>query len=131
MEQLLTSMLSALFLLPTCVALASGAILLIQVSLSYLTRSQNNPDTQSEISTHTTRVSTLGGRVIFEYYVVRLLACLMLTALGIVEITVDAEKENVALLCIFVRFPAEAHCSILSKFWSDLFDSISTLVYFN
>lgn len=72
--------------------------------MSRLVQSPGNSDSQSTTTGHP-RVSVLGGPVIFGYYIVRLAACLTLTAIGVVQV-VKEEKENVQfilLLCVSVR----------------------------
>ncbi|KAE9400658.1 P-loop containing nucleoside triphosphate hydrolase protein [Gymnopus androsaceus JB14] len=86
------------FLFSSCVAVASAALLLLHVSISRLTRPQDDSDAS------TSHVSTLGGPVIFGCYLVRLVACFALTGIAIVQLLKEEVEQwiRVALLCIFL-----------------------------
>ncbi|KAE9405089.1 P-loop containing nucleoside triphosphate hydrolase protein [Gymnopus androsaceus JB14] len=66
---------SSSFLIPTCVAIASAALLLLHASVSRLKRFQDEDESEESPAGIRGHVSTLGGPVIFGYYLVRLAAC--------------------------------------------------------
>ncbi|KAF9030066.1 P-loop containing nucleoside triphosphate hydrolase protein [Rhodocollybia butyracea] len=109
----------ASFLIPSCVAIASAALLLLHVSASHLKSwSETDSDALAQPRRH---ISALGGPVIFGYYVVRLAACLALVGLAAVPIVKDEgeKKIHVAVLCIFVYAAALAFASVLANWrWS-------------
>lgn len=97
---------SSSFLIPSCVAIASAALLLIHASVSRLKRSESLDEDVSNSPTGIRgHVSALGGSVIFGYYLVRLASCFALTGISVALLLKEKNGRGtyIALLCIFVR----------------------------
>ncbi|KIK62964.1 hypothetical protein GYMLUDRAFT_259735 [Collybiopsis luxurians FD-317 M1] len=110
---------SVTFLVPTSVAIASAALLLLHLSVSRLSASRH--DTQDVAPGIRGHVSDLGGPVIFGYYLVRLAACAALTGISAAQL-VKGDGERwvfIAMICIFAYSTALALASVLANWrWS-------------
>ncbi|KAJ3786105.1 hypothetical protein GGU10DRAFT_291027 [Lentinula aff. detonsa] len=106
------------FLIPTCVAVASLALLLLHISVS---RFNAEPaDASGVVWTRLKRqITTLGGPTIFSFHLVRLLSCATLVALTITELVCEKSSTSIALLCIFLYTTALSLFSLVTSYrWS-------------
>ncbi|KAE9397830.1 P-loop containing nucleoside triphosphate hydrolase protein [Gymnopus androsaceus JB14] len=119
---------SSYFLIPTCVAIASAALLFLHAAVSRLKRSQDEDESEESPVGIRGHVSALGGPVIFGYYLVRLAACFALSGISVAPL-LKAEKERgtyIALLCIFVYATILGLVSVLAN-WRRSCNSIRHL----
>ncbi|KAJ3929467.1 MAG: hypothetical protein NXY57DRAFT_1016596 [Lentinula lateritia] len=106
------------FLIPTCVAIASAALLLLHISVSQ-TKSAR-PDASSRDSPSLRRqITSLGGSTIFAFYLVRLLACVALVVIGAIELVRSRSSVDTALICIFLYTTILSLSSLVASYrWS-------------
>ncbi|KAJ3907880.1 hypothetical protein F5879DRAFT_939640 [Lentinula edodes] len=106
------------FLIPTCVAIASAALMLLHISVSQ-TKSAR-PDASSRDSPSLRRqITTLGGSTIFAFYFVRLLSCVALVVIGTIELVRSRSSVDTALIFIFLYTTILSLSSLIASYrWS-------------
>ncbi|KAJ3850966.1 hypothetical protein EV368DRAFT_74841 [Lentinula lateritia] len=90
------------FLIPTCVAIASAALLLLHISVSK-TKSARLDASSRDSPSLKRQITSLGGSTIFAFYLVRLLACVALVVIGAIELVMKRSSVDTALICIFLQ----------------------------
>ncbi|KAJ3814087.1 hypothetical protein F5876DRAFT_86666 [Lentinula aff. lateritia] len=106
------------FLIPTCVAIASAALLLLHISVSK-TKSARLDASSRDSPSLKRQITSLGGSTIFAFYLVRLLACVALVVIGAIELVRKRSSVDTALICIFLYTTILSLSSLIASYrWS-------------